>query len=220
MAVSHISTTSATGGSATASIAVDAAATLNRLIVMTVISTGGAAFTPPAGFSLTRYQTWWFGGRDIRVYQKIAGASESGTYDTAIPFSYWIVLQSIFDGIDTTTPVIDVNSAETFGMSFPSGNVTLPANGMLYGMWGGADSAVALTIDPAMTSRASGISSSNLLAYAATEAPGAGTYSRTGTTGGNEDYAAFLLALNPASAGGGVNSLDRDVLRGVMRGMR
>lgn len=198
----HISTTSAHGGSATASIAVPADATNGRELILTVISSGQAAFTPPSEFTLVEYVTWFFGGRDIRVYSKVAGASESGTYDTTIPFSNWSVSLTVLDGNDGTTPVNDsVSTSTDNATSFPTGSVTTTvADCLLVAIWAGAFSANALTIDATFTSRLAYQPAEEWIYVGTKSAAATGSYSATGTTAASDYYGAILIAVAPGAA--------------------
>ncbi len=199
----HISTTAAHGGSALASIAVPPGATNGRDLIMTVVSSGQAAFTPPTGFVLVEETTWFFGSRDIRVYSKVAGPSESGTYDTAIPFSNWSVSLTVIDGNDGTTPVNDsVSTSTDNATSFPTGSVTTTvADCLLVAIWAGAFSANTLTIDATFTSRLAYEPAEEWIYVGTKSAASTGSYSATGTTGSSDYYGAILIAVAPAGGG-------------------
>lgn len=199
----HISTTSAHGGSALASIAVPAGATNGRDLIMTVISSGQGTFTPPSGFVLDEYVTWFFGSRDIRVYSKVAGPSESGTYDTTIPFSNWSVSLTVIDGNDATTPVNDsVSTSTDNNTSFPTGSVTTTVTDcLLVAIWAGAFSANALTIDATFTSQLAYQPAEEWIYVGTKSAAATGSYSATGTTGSNDYYGAILIAVAPSGGG-------------------
>ncbi len=199
----HISTTSAHGAGATASIAVPGDATSGRLLILLVISSGAGAFTPPTDFDPVDATTWFFGTRDIRAYAKVAGASESGTYDTTVPFSNWSVSLTVVDGNDAPTPINDSVSASIDNdTSFPTGSVTTTvADCLLVAIWAGAFNANALTIDATFASQLAYQPAEEWIYVGTKSAAATGSYSATGTTGSSDYYGAILIAVAPAGGG-------------------
>ena len=195
--VTYISSTSNEGGSDTASIAVPIdAQTDGRLLLMCIVSTGQGAFTPDGSWTLSKYQPYFFGSRDVRVYQKISNG-ESGTYDTTVPFSFWCVTLTVLSTIDTTTPVDASNSSEAFTTSYDTGSFTISSNGMAIVFYAGSFNGIDLTLDADLTSRIS-IISSNVAPriYVGTQSI-SGSQNYISTTATNDGYAAIGLAIKP-----------------------
>ena len=195
--VTYVSTTINEGGSDTASIAVSTAAQTNgRLLLLCVTSTGQGTFTPDGSWTLSKYQPYFFGSRDTRVYQKISN-NESGTYTISVPFSFWCVSLTVISDIDTTTPISDSNSNEDFNTSYTTGSFTVPTNGMAIVFLTGSFNAEAPTLDVDLTSRLSFINSNGTpRIYIGTQST-SGAQSYTCTTAGNDSYSIIGLAVKP-----------------------
>lgn len=216
MAVSHVDTTGNVGGSASATITVPATATAGRLAIVSVGCTSSDAIVPNAahGWTLIRNQTWFFSSRNSGLYYKILTSSEPATYDFTVGFSNWKVGLSIFDGVDTTTPIPSSNSAGPDNTtSFPTGNVTVAATGSMLLFVGAGDSqGFQMTIPSGMDSRLA-LNNANdprTLVHA-TEDEDAGTVSRTGTTSSNNYYAVYLVAISPSGGAAASAVLSRGV---------
>lgn len=196
--VTYITTVSNSGGSDTASITVPVEAqTNNRLLLMCVTSTGQAAFTPDGSWSLSKYQPYFFGLRDTRVYQKISN-NETGSYSVGVPFSFWCISLSIFSGTDLTTPVDNSNSSEAFASTYDTGSFTISSNGMAIAFFTGSFNAVNLSLDTDLTSRLSLINSNSIpRIYIGTQAI-SGSQSYVSTTATDDSYSAIGLAIKPA----------------------